>query len=73
MPYTTLLLLICCATFYYRIGESEHRSGGLLALISIGLWGIGTFAFGFGSLANLLIQVGLFFVLTGWNVWRHGR
>jgi len=34
------------------------------------LWLIGIFAFRFGCLGNLLVQVGLFFALTVWNIMR---
>jgi hypothetical protein len=70
MPYTTLLLIICCAVFYYRVGEAEYSSGGLLALASVALWGIGILVFKFGWLGNLLIQVGLFLALSFWNMRR---
>jgi len=70
MPYTTILLIVCCGVFYYRVGESEYGSGGLLALASVALWAAGSFAFGFGWLGNLLVQVGLFFALTVWNMMR---
>ena len=73
MPYTTILLIICCAVFYYRIGEQEYGSGGVLALVSVVLWMTGQFALGFGWLANLLVQVGLFFALTFWNMSRRTR
>jgi uncharacterized membrane protein YfcA len=73
MPYTTLLLIICCAVFYYRVGEQEYRSGWLLALISVALGGLGILAFRFGWLGNLLLQVGLFFALTCWNMLRPPR
>ena len=33
MPYTTILLIVCCASFYYRVGEAEYGSGMLLALM----------------------------------------
>jgi len=73
MPYTTLLLIICCAVFYYRVGESEYGGGALLALASVGLWVLGSYALGFGWLGNLLVQMGLFFALTLWNVQRAKR
>ena len=73
MPCTTILLVICCAVFYYRLGEFEYGSGGLVALASVALWVIGTFALGFGLLGNLLVQVGLFFALTVWNIMRRKR
>lgn len=70
MPYTTILLIICCAVFYYRVGEQEYSSGWLLGLISVALWAIGILLFSFGWLGNLLLQVGLFFALTCWNMMR---
>ena len=70
MPCTALLLIICCAVCYYRLGEHEYSSGGLLALISVVLWVIGIFVLKFGWLGNLLLQVGLFFGLTCWNMMR---
>jgi hypothetical protein len=73
MPYTTLLLILCCAIFYYRVGEFEYGGGGLLALVSVALWLLGSFALGFGALGNLLVQVGLFLALTVWNVRRAKR
>ena len=73
MPYTTILLIVCWAVFYYRVGESEYGSGGLLALLSVALWAIGIFALRFGWLGTLLVPVGLFFALTVWNIMRRGR
>ena len=70
MPYLTLLIVLCCAVFYYRVGESEYGSGELLALISVVLWVVGIFLFKFGWLGNLLLQVGLFFALSAWNMRR---
>jgi hypothetical protein len=70
MPYTDLLLIVCCAVFYHRVGEQEHGSSGLLALISVALGTIGISAFRLGWLGNLLLQVGLFFALTLWNMRR---
>ena len=73
MPYTTILLIACCAVFYYRVGEFEYGSGVPLALVSVALWMIGAFAVRFGLLGNLLLQVGLFFALTVWNMVRRER
>ncbi len=70
MPYLTLFLIICCGVFYYRVGEAEYGSGGLLALVSVALWAVGIFVFKVGWLANLLLQVGLFVALTFWNMMR---
>lgn len=70
MPYLTILLVICCGVFYYRVGEAEYGGGELLALISVVLWVIGIFLFKFGWLGNLLLQVALFFGLSIWNMSR---
>jgi hypothetical protein len=70
MPYTSLLLIICCAVFYYRVGEQEYGAGELLALVSVALWGVGIFWFKFGLVGNLLLQVGLFLGLSLWNMRR---
>ena len=66
----TILLIVCCAVFYYRVGEFESGSGGWLALLSLALWAVGIFALRFGWLGNLLVQVGLFLGLTIWNMTR---
>ena len=55
MPYTTILLIICCAVFYYRLGEFEYGSGALLVFASVALWVIGISAFRFGWIGNLPI------------------
>ncbi len=70
MPYATLLVVICCAVFYYRVGEYEYSSGWLLALVSVMLWVLGIFVLKFGWLGNLLLQVGIFIALTFWNMKR---
>ncbi len=70
MPCATLLLAICCAVFYYRLGDYEYGSGWLLALISVTLWGVGSFVLKSGWLGNLALQVGLFVALTFWNMRR---
>ena len=71
MPYTTFLLVICCAVFYHRLGEQEYGSGWLLALVSVTLWVLGIFVLKVGWLGNLLLQVRLFFGLTFWNMMRN--
>ncbi len=70
MPYTSILLAICFAVFYYRVGEQEYGAGALLALVSVTLWAIGVFVFRFGWLGDILLQVGLFFALSIWNMMR---
>jgi hypothetical protein len=66
--YTTILLIICCAV--HTGSASRIRKGALLALASVALWVLGSYALGLGSLGNLLVQVGLFFALTFWNMRR---
>jgi len=73
MPYTTIFLIICCAVLFYRIGESEYGGGVLLALVSVMLWLLGSYALGFGWLGNLLLQAGLLLALTFWNMHRAQR
>ena len=73
MPYTTILLIICCAVLFYRIGDFDYGGGTLLALVSVALWLLGSYALGFGWLGNLLVQGGLLIVLTLWNMQRAQR
>jgi len=70
MPYGLILIVLCCAIFYYRVGEQEYGGGWLLAIISVALFLIGTIAFGLGLIGNLLVQVALFFALTFYNMKR---
>ncbi len=70
MPYWSILFIVCCAVFYYRLGESEYESGFLLASISVALWLIGSLALGWGSASNLLVQIGFFLALWIWNATR---
>ncbi len=70
MPYTSILLVICFAVFYYRVGEQEYGSGAWLALISVLLWAVGVFVFKFGWLGDILLQVALFLALSVWNMMR---
>jgi hypothetical protein len=44
-----------------------------LAWGSVTLWLVGSYALGLGWLGNLLLQVGLFFALTFWNLSRRPR
>jgi hypothetical protein len=73
MPYTAFLLIVGCAVFYHRVGEQEYSSGGPLALSSVALWALGILVFRFGWRGNLLLQAGLFFGLTCWNMMRPPR
>ena len=73
MPYTSILLIVCCAVFYYRVGEADYDGGELLALVSVALWLLGSYGLGLGTSGNLLVQAGLFGVLTCWNMMRAKR
>ena len=64
----TLVIIIACAVFYYRVGESDYDSGMLLAALSVALWLGGSYFLGLGLTGSLLVQVSLFFVLTFWNM-----
>jgi hypothetical protein len=65
------LVLIACLIFFYKVGELEHSSGLIMALISFAVW-IGTSALlTWGLLGCILTQIGLFALLTVVNVVRH--
>jgi hypothetical protein len=68
MPYFSLLIVLCFAIFYYRVGEAEYSSGGLLALISVALSVLGLLLLHWGWLGILLLQAALFFALSLWNM-----
>ena len=68
MPYFTLFVVLCCAVFYYRLGEAEYDGGWLLASVSVVLWTMGLLVLHWGLLANLLLQAGIFVALWLWNV-----
>lgn len=68
MPYLTLLIVLCCAIFYYRLGEAEYKSGWLPALASVALSAAGLFVLHLGTWGNLLLQAGLFLALWAWNM-----
>lgn len=68
MPYFSLLIILCCAIFYHRLGEAEYGGGWLLALISVGLSVASLFLLHWGWWGTLLPQAGLFVVLWLWNM-----
>ena len=68
MPYFSLLIVLCCAIFYYRVGEAEYSGGWLLALISVALSVVGLLILHWGWLRVLLLQAALFFALSIWNM-----
>jgi hypothetical protein len=70
IPTFPFLMMLACAVFYYRLGESEYSSGWLLAVASLALWLGAAYLLSFGWLGCLAIQGGLFGVLCLWNLWR---
>jgi hypothetical protein len=69
-PSFGLLIMLACAVFYYRLGEQEYSSGIWLACVSIGLWLAAGYLLALGWVGCVLLQVGLFGVLTVWNLVR---
>jgi|GEM_PF-728120 hypothetical protein len=67
IPGFGLVAMLACAAFYYHVGEQEYSSGILLASVSIGLWFGAGYLLPLGWLGCILVQVGLFVVLTVWN------
>jgi hypothetical protein len=68
MPYFALLVVLCCATFYYWVGEAEYNGGWVLALISVMLSVLALLVLHWGWLGVLLLQAALFFALSIWNM-----
>ena len=65
--------LVTFPTFYYRLGDQEYDRGVLLGGISA-LLGIATVAYlGWGFLASVFAQVGIYVVLTAINMLRPPR
>jgi len=69
-PGFGFVLMLACAVFYYRLGETEYSSGVWLAGASLGLWLAASFLLGFGWLGCLLAQGALFAALSVWNLVR---
>ena len=65
-----LVIMIAFVVLYYRIGESEYDAGLLISGLSLILWVAGIYLFHFGKLSSILVQIGLFFGLTFWNMAR---
>jgi uncharacterized membrane protein YfcA len=72
-PGFGFVIMLCCAAFYYKIGEMERSSGLLWGAISLLLWLVASYFLGWGMPGCLLIQFGLFVGLTLWNVIRGKR
>ena len=67
MPYLPVLMIACCAVFYYRLGESEYGSGWLLAVISV-VMSVASWLLGYGIAGLLLAQGGMFLGLCFYNM-----
>ena len=67
-PGFGLVMMAVCAAFFYHAGEEQYSSGIPLAAISIGLWFVASYLLALGWLGCILVQVGLFAVLTVRNV-----
>ncbi len=63
-PGFGLVIMLACASFYYKAAEMEHASGALWAGLSLLLWLLGAYAFGLGLIGCLVLQLGLFAGLT---------
>lgn len=69
-PGFGLVMMLACAAFYYRLGESEYSSGWVLGGASLGLWLAGMLLLGFGWVGCLLLQAALFAALALWRLVR---
>jgi hypothetical protein len=69
-PTFGLVMMAVCAAFFYHAGEEAFSTGIPLAAVSIGLWFVAGYLLAFGWLGCILVQVGLFAVLTARNVMR---
>jgi hypothetical protein len=67
-PGFGLVIMLACAAFFYHAGEEAFSSGIPLAAVSIVLWLAAAYLLAFGWLGCILVQVGLFAVLTARNV-----
>jgi uncharacterized membrane protein YfcA len=70
VPGFGLVVMLACASFFYKAGEEEYSAGVILAVVSIVLWLIGAYWLGLGWITSFLVQLGLFAALTIWNVIR---
>ena len=65
-----MVIMLACAGFFYKAGEEEYSLGIVLAVASIALWLAGAYWFGFSSISSFFVQLGLYALLTAWNVVR---
>ena len=68
--YTTVILVIVCAIFYYRAGEYENSSGLVWCALSVAVSLVIWLLLRGGFLWIVLGQVGLFVAITIYRVWR---
>ncbi len=64
MPMLQVVVLVACATFYYRAAELERESGILWAGLSVLVFLLGWLALGWGLLGCIGGQVALFIGIT---------
>ena len=71
--YWGLLFIVCCAVFYYRLGELEYNCGWLFALASMGsgCWAVTCCTL--ASSRTCWRKAGLFVVLTLYNMFVRSR
>ena len=62
-----VLFLVAFATFYYRVAESERRSGLLWALVSMALF-LGCWGLGVGFFLILVVQTIPFIAMLALNM-----
>jgi hypothetical protein len=71
MFYTLqFVLLVACATFYYKAAEMERASGVLWAGLSVGIFLVTWRFMGWSYVGNLLGQGLLLGAITGLRIWR---
>jgi len=65
--------MVACGVLYYSVGQHEYGSGFVTAGLSVGLWILSAYLLRWSLGASLVVQVGLFFALTMWNLRRQRR
>ena len=69
-PTFGFLFMLACVTFYYKAGEMEGSSGFLWGGLSLLFFAVAALRLHFGMIGCLLMQAGLFVVMTVWNLAR---
>jgi hypothetical protein len=70
LPYITLIWAYVFAVFFYKVGDMEYRKGYVSCLASIAFSMVSIFVFKFGWKGLFLLQVFLFCVLWGYNIYK---